>query len=76
MAKVRFDVNTRMWIGDRVSNGEPLFWKEFIEFMDESLDVGEKKIKTYKTKSYKNAAKREYAKHKKKFRGGMGSFSY
>lgn len=60
---MKVDTNTRIWIKDRVDNMEPLMWGSFIEFMGEIGYKG-KKIKHYKSKSYKKFVQHMYSQHK------------
>ena len=58
------DNNTTNWILDRIDNGEPLYWLEFIKFMRDPIEVSDKTLKRYASKSYKNEAKKMYNRKK------------
>jgi len=66
---VKIDTNTQYWISDRMINGEPLMWSEFIKFIsDLGAGTSDKTIKKYKTKSYRKLVKRTFAKYKEKYK--------
>lgn len=59
MIGLRFDQNTWNWIDDRIMNEEPLWWNDFIKFMDE-IGVSDKKLALYKNKRYRAKVRRVY----------------
>ena len=61
---MKLDNYTEQWIMDRIDNGEPLYWSEFIKFMRDMIDVPGNVIKMYKTKRYSNLVKKEYKRMK------------
>jgi len=63
-----FDRNTKHWVLDRVDNREPLMWPKFVRFMKEQ-GAPEKKLKLYKSKSYRKKVKAQY--HKVKTMQGL-----
>jgi hypothetical protein len=66
MGKIILDKNTNDWINDRIENGEPLMFNEFVSFM-KRLHEG-KIIDKYKTKTYRKLATAKYSKLKKQFK--------
>lgn len=59
MVGLRLDENTKAWIADRIMNEEPLWWNDFIRFMDR-LEVSDQQLARYRSKRYRAKVRRVY----------------